>query len=1044
MPRPLAYLLIALCLGAGPLPRTAAERDAFFLERDGPWRKSLRDWAVGKRDEAVAGMRKALAAAERAVGHGFESLHVRERLAVMLEARGEWADAAAERAAAWRTAELMYGPGSWQAVSARVRAGRLRDMAALGPEALARAVRAEGKFAQAAALILGNKFREALRPAGEALTELEAVLGRGHSRVGDALLNLSHAHLGAGDYRAALPHARRGAEIARETHGAGHPHHADALNLIAQLLRQMGDLDGAAPLLTRAVAIQRAVTARYAPAYARSLSNLAVLHDERGDRRAANPLHREAAATAREWLQARDPARAGALTGLANHLERLGDTRAALPLLKEALEIHQAGEGRAGLMALQARKYLAEALGRLGGRRAGRATLEEAVRDCKAAHGERHPMYARLLQSLALAVAADDGPAALALHEKALGIIAAAHGERSPALCGALLEIADLRRGLGDTAGARAAASRAVRVAREGLGEWHPAHGAAIKSLAHVELAAGEPAEARRLLDAALEIAARGLRRDAAVQSERLQLSAAEAHRGLLGLRLSLDDGGAYENALAWKGAVLSRERQRRLYARLSGGPETRAAAEKLQQTTRMLAALAQDPEARRERFEALVAEQEALQAELSRLSADARAGEAQATPKGIGEALPDGVALVDYYTFIHRGVVDREGRPKAVPHLTAFVVRRGRPAARVDLGPLAATEELAREWRALLARGRQGGEAGRDLRRRIWAPVEGHLGGARVVLLSPDGPLAAVPFAALPGRKEGSYLLEELTLASVPVPQALAGAGGPAPGRHGPSLLAVGDVDYNEARAPAARAALIGGRGAPAATRRAWERLPATFTEVAAVSKSFAGLFEGGTVTDLSKGRATKAAVREALPRVRYAHLATHGFFAPEDAAGEWHPLLMAGIALAGANRTPGEGEEDGILTALEVSEMDLTRLELAVLSACETGLGKESKGEGLLSLQRAFQAAGARSVVASLWSVDDRATQSLMSDFYRVAWDPEKIVSRAEALRQAQLSMLRDGVRRGSVKELVAEKGTRRVPPFYWAGFVLSGDWR
>jgi CHAT domain-containing protein len=187
----------------------------------------------------------------------------------------------------------------------------------------------------------------------------------------------------------------------------------------------------------------------------------------------------------------------------------------------------------------------------------------------------------------------------------------------------------------------------------------------------------------------------------------------------------------------------------------------------------------------------------------------------------------------------------------------------------------------------------------------------------------------------------------------------------------------------------------------------------------------------------------------------VRYAHFATHGFFAPEevkiassaDQRGPaeltgWHPLLLSGLALSDANREPKPGEEDGILTALEVSEMDLSKLELAVLSACETGLGKVAGGEGILGMQRAFQIAGARSVISSLWKVDDRATRALMTGLYAAAWDTKKIVSRAEALRQAQLSMLKDGIKRGMVRE--DDKGAKRTPPYYWAAFVLSGDWR
>jgi CHAT domain-containing protein len=162
------------------------------------------------------------------------------------------------------------------------------------------------------------------------------------------------------------------------------------------------------------------------------------------------------------------------------------------------------------------------------------------------------------------------------------------------------------------------------------------------------------------------------------------------------------------------------------------------------------------------------------------------------------------------------------------------------------------------------------------------------------------------------------------------------------------------------------------------------------------------------------------------------------------------WHPLLLSGVVLAGANKEAKPGEEDGVLTALEIAELDLSKVELAVLSACQTGLGKEAGGEGLLGLQRAFAVAGCRSTVGSLWKVHDKATQELMTGFYRAWWDPRKVVGRAEALRQAQLAMLRSDKWRNSEK--AAPKASKdkpaeqreRAPPFYWAAFVLAGDWR
>src|SRR5205823_6393857 len=133
-------------------------------------------------------------------------------------------------------------------------------------------------------------------------------------------------------------------------------------------------------------------------------------------------------------------------------------------------------------------------------------------------------------------------------------------------------------------------------------------------------------------------------------------------------------------------------------------------------------------------------------------------------------------------------------------------------------------------------------------------------------------------------------------------------------------------------------------------------------------------------------------------------------------------------------------------VLTALEAAEKELGKAELVTLSACETGRGLVAGGEGVLGLQRAFQVAGARSVVASLWKVPDEETHQLMRELYRRLWAKEPL-ARAEALRQAQLWMLANwkpsaGAIRGGL-ELDKGKGGA-VPPYVWAAFVLSGDWR
>jgi CHAT domain-containing protein len=164
---------------------------------------------------------------------------------------------------------------------------------------------------------------------------------------------------------------------------------------------------------------------------------------------------------------------------------------------------------------------------------------------------------------------------------------------------------------------------------------------------------------------------------------------------------------------------------------------------------------------------------------------------------------------------------------------------------------------------------------------------------------------------------------------------------------------------------------------------------------------------------------------------------------------------LVLSGLVCAGANlRVKNAGKEDrGILTAEAIAGLNLDGLELAVLSACETGLGQSGGGEGVFGLQRAFHIAGCRNVIASLWQVDDKATAALMGLFYHKLW--QERLWPAEALRQAQVTLYRHpehigalALARGPDFEKAARLPTasgaasaRRSPTRLWAGFVLSG---
>src|SRR5262249_31042895 len=143
-------------------------------------------------------------------------------------------------------------------------------------------------------------------------------------------------------------------------------------------------------------------------------------------------------------------------------------------------------------------------------------------------------------------------------------------------------------------------------------------------------------------------------------------------------------------------------------------------------------------------------------------------------TPAALAGALPKGAVLVDYLFYYRSGLKDKDGKPHGERQLVAFVIRKGKPVVRVDLGPEAKAVSLVHDWREQLVRGKAGGPAGAEARKALWSPLERHLTGAKVVLISPDGALANLPFAALPGKKAGTYLIEDVALAIVPVPQML------------------------------------------------------------------------------------------------------------------------------------------------------------------------------------------------------------------------------------------------------------------------------
>ncbi|MCC7138127.1 MAG: tetratricopeptide repeat protein [Planctomycetes bacterium] len=267
-------------------------------------------------------------------------------------------------------------------------------------------------------------------------------------------------------------------------------------------------------------------------------------------------------------------------------------------------------------------------------------------------------------------------------------------------------------------------------------------------------------------------------------------------------------------------------------------------------------------------------------------------------------------------------------------------------------------------------------------------------------LLVSPDGPLSYVPFAALAPDLVVAYESSGSTYGVLREEK----------DKQGEQVLALADADYTAKFNPIALDlyAPVAVAGAPASRGGRLVQLPGTREEATAVAD--VTLFG----KDASEPGLRAALAKKQKGRWHSVHFACHGLVNPD------RPTLSS-LAL-----TP-EGEDDGFLTALEVLKMDIPS-DLVVLSACETGKGKIVGGEGIVGLTRAFMYAGAPRVICSLWKVDDDATRALMTKFYEL-WNPKDGkpgLPTAEALRKAQ--------------EFVRSQEPWKHP-YYWAAWVLWG---
>ena len=955
-------------------------------------------------------------------------------------------------------------------------------------------LRREGKFAEAAKLAEG------------VVETTRALLGEDHPDTATNINNLAVLYMSQGNYAAAELHCKRALKINEKALGPDHPDTANSLNNLAELYRVQSNYAAAEPLYLRALKIwEKAIGPPDHPKTAMSLNGLALLYQSQGNYAAAEPLYQRALKINETELGPDHPDTATSLNNLAFLCDAQKNYAAAEPLYLRALKINE--------------KVLSP----------------------------DHPDTAAILHNLA----------ALYQSQK-------------------------------NYANAEQYYQRALKIKEYALGPDHPGTATSVSALALFRWEGNQAEGAVSLAERAMGMRLRHLDETAAIQTEQQQFLMSRDTDGNVGFWLTVSaaepkwTSAVYRDVLAWKGLITARQQGLRLA--LKDDPlfaEFRQVTQQLSTVSLSPPLPPSDPQSLaawktrelelRRNWEsqkaALEVEHERLEKELAVKSVAFRESleQRRVRPEDLVNTLKAQdrpTALVDLleYRYFARKNKDEKGERRIV----AFIVRGDRPVARVELGSADAIVEQVAQWRVSFGLKTADRDLGAELRQRVWQPLEPHLQGIETVLISPDGPLAQLPWGALPGAKPGTYLLEDLALAVIPVPQMLPALLGKAR-RVGPpeSLLLAGDIEYGgdlgHPQDPLAKHDAVGRLHEGRLMK--FPNLDAAQRELNSIKVCYENAEGTGTVQTMQKQQATEAAFREQATTHQWLHVITHGFFAPpvdigaefyvmdgktvvkelvsdgsamkhgrlkpgdvvqavaqgEDefveliglpldsvmnvmkkvrgnagtkvrlkvlAQGQGAPVvyeimrspnaaqatassnseiplpgLLSGLAFAGANGPPEPEQDDGILTAMEIAALDLNQVDTVVLSACETGLGEVAGGEGLLGLQRAFQITGAKTCVASLWSVNDAGTRVLMERFYDNLWG--KKMGKLAALREAQRWALRNPaefyakltedekrvatkVRGLATNEATLPTDNPGLPPFYWAAFVLSGDWR
>lgn len=874
----------------------------------------------------------------------------------------------------------------------------------------------------------------------------QETLGENHPNLAKTQNNLASLYLLMSNFAAAENLYLHSLEVKCQNSMEAHPSFAITLDNLASVYRVMGNYSKAESLSRRALETWRAVLGERHPDYAISLNNLASLYELMGDLVTAETLYKESKEIQSAAFGEGHADFARCLNNLANLKKATGSYSEAAEQYQQAISIQRKVFGNHHPEVTAILGNFAELCGRMGLYKEAIRLQEEVLESDRAFFGEDHPSFALNLNNLAFSYCAlGNLSQAAVMFQQSLEVRQIKFGEKHSSYAESLNNLAAVYTATNRERDALSLMQQVAGVHDLLIGKVLSL-GSENQRLAYLKTIHWNLRSLLSLIvlhfptsKEALAIACELVLRRKAIGAEAL----ASQRDAVL--------GGKYPT-LQPKLHELTMLRMQIAQKTLTG-PGT----EGLPTHTELLSEWN--------------TQKEKLEAELARqipemnLEQKLRAVDRQV----VALALPAGATLVEFVRFdvFDFKAIPARGEAQWKPaRYLAFVMPAGEPdnLRMIDLGAAEPIDRMIAtfrdaimdeaESRGLGAKpraplrddaGNEADRAGRALRAALFDPLRDALGNRQRLLLAPDGDLTRLPFEVLP-TDDGRRLIDDYQISYLGAGRDVLRWGAAVSGQPSAPVVAADpdfDLGSNGAREPDAEAGVRGRRSRDVS----WSAQPFGELEGTRVEGERIAAMLG--VQPWLKGAALEKRIKECRsPRIL--HLATHGFFLSDQARnlnkdarglgafgslgnqqfaapGMENPLLRSGLALAGANWknkgfTPPPDAEDGLLTAEDVSGLDLLATELVVLSACETGLGEIHVGEGVFGLRRAFVLAGAKTLVMSLWKVPDEATCELMEDFYRRILAYE---GRAEALRQAQLAL----------KQKYPE-------PYYWGAFICQGE--